>query len=593
MGHRSSDVDEVQKISTSIFVINFPDQFYAKDVWKVCNQYGNVVDAFILNRRSKSGKRFGFVRFIKIFDVDCLVNNLCMNWVKRFKLYANIARFQRPPLKNSNTKFINKAKKKSVPGVVYKDSRVYGYSNSYAHIVKIGPQSQSVEEENKPAIVLDETCVNQQDYSTSLMGKVKEFGSLTKLKTEASKEKFKANVGIGSWFSQLEHASNLFHKDERVTWGDLLHVKDQDEGYFNSKRFCIKTNLVENIFESFKIITQGKVLWVRAKEVSGWIPDFLEDDEEEIDSDDEIRDEELHDESACMHNHATMEGESDVEEVSETIFENKQYQAHKKDDLNVRHNDIRLEDPFNIYDLLKKKQDNIIGGSSLDNMNSKIHSHGDFNEVCKNAERYGSIFNVQVADAFNSFILAAGLEVVPLGGCSFTWCHKLATKMSKLDHFLIPEVQRVVDAGMFRGISMGPSLHLSNLFYADDVVFIGHWSDSNIYIIVQVLECFYRASGLCINLNKSILMGILMANVIVDQAAAKIGCVTLEAPFSYLGSKVGSLMSRVQSWNEIVNNLVAQLSNWKMKTLSIGGILTLLKSRFDVHLSYVVVQSSH
>ncbi|GJR60157.1 RNA-directed DNA polymerase, eukaryota, reverse transcriptase zinc-binding domain protein [Tanacetum coccineum] len=257
-----------------------------------------------------------------------------------------------------------------------------------------GPQSQYVEEENKPAIVLDETCVNQQDYSTSLMGKVKEFSSLTNLKvvlankgfdniklkymggfwvmiefqTEASKEKFKAKVGIGSWFSQLEQASNLFHIYERVTWVDIEGIPLKDDGYFNSKRLCIKTKLVENIFESFKIITQGKVLWVRAKDVFGWIPDFVEDDEEESDSDDEIREGELHDEGAGMHNHATVEGESDVEDVSETIFENEQYQALKKDDLNVGQNDIRLEDPFNIYDLLNKKQDNIIGGSSSDNM---------------------------------------------------------------------------------------------------------------------------------------------------------------------------------------------------------------------------------
>ncbi|GJZ06469.1 hypothetical protein Tco_0540262 [Tanacetum coccineum] len=72
---------------------------------------------------------------------------------------------------------------------------------------------------------------------------------------------------------------------------------------------------------------------------------------------------------------------------------------------------------------------------------------------------------------------------------------------------------------MFRGISMGPSLHLSHLFYADDVVFMGHWSDSNIDTIVQVLECFYRALGLRINMNKSKLIGILVVNVIVDQAA--------------------------------------------------------------------------
>ncbi|GJT37028.1 RNA-directed DNA polymerase, eukaryota, reverse transcriptase zinc-binding domain protein [Tanacetum coccineum] len=139
-------------------------------------------------------------------------------------------------------------------------------------------------------------------------------------------------------------------------------------------------------------------------------------------------------------------------------------------------------------------------------------------------------------------------------------------------------VQRVVDACMYRGISMGSCLHLLHLFYADDVVFMGHWSDSNTDTIVQELESFYRASGLRINMNKSKLTGISVANDNVDQAAAKTGCVTLKAHLSYLGSKVGGLMSRVQSWNEIVNNLVARLSNLKMKTLSIGVRLTLLKS---------------
>nr|GEW40329.1 RNA-directed DNA polymerase, eukaryota [Tanacetum cinerariifolium] len=43
-------------------------------------------------------------------------------------------------------------------------------------------------------------------------------------------------------------------------------------------------------------------------------------------------------------------------------------------------------------------------------------------------------------------------------------------------------------------------------------------------------------------------------------------------------SKVGCLMSTSQSWNEIVNSISARLSTWKMKTLSIGGRLTLLKS---------------
>ncbi|GJZ99122.1 hypothetical protein Tco_0671673 [Tanacetum coccineum] len=48
--------------------------------------------------------------------------------------------------------------------------------------------------------------------------------------------------------------------------------------------------------------------------------------------------------------------------------------------------------------------------------------------------------------------------------------------------------------------------------------------------------------------------------------------------FAIEGIKVGGMMSRINSWDEIVNKLLARLSKWKMKTLSIDGRLTLLKS---------------
>ncbi|GKC97871.1 RNA-directed DNA polymerase, eukaryota, partial [Tanacetum coccineum] len=44
-----------------------------------------------------------------------------------------------------------------------------------------------------------------------------------------------------------------------------------------------------------------------------------------------------------------------------------------------------------------------------------------------------------VSDIFNNFIINAGLEEVPLGGSAYTWCHKSASKMSKLDRFLVSE----------------------------------------------------------------------------------------------------------------------------------------------------------
>ncbi|GJU98233.1 RNA-directed DNA polymerase, eukaryota, reverse transcriptase zinc-binding domain protein [Tanacetum coccineum] len=217
----------------------------------------------------------------------------------------------------------------------------------------------------------------------------------------------------------------------------------------------------------------------------------------------------------------------------------------------------------------------------IDNWNGEVVIMGDFNEVHKQAERYGSIFNVQGADAFNSFILAMGLEEVPL---DFNVMAKLMKKMKYLKEKIhvwikvkkdrsknirktlkaeLAKIDLLLDKGegnsnvLYKRIFISKLLQeldklesievaqkakikwaikvdenskyyhgilnkkrsqfaIRGILVDDDAVFMGHWSDSNIDTIVQVLECFYRAS------------------------AEKIGCVTLEAPFSYLGSKINA-----------------------------------------------------
>ncbi|GJY69285.1 hypothetical protein Tco_0472267 [Tanacetum coccineum] len=108
------------------------------------------------------------------------------------------------------------------------------------------------------------------------------------------------------------------------------------------------------------------------------------------------------------------------------------------------------------------------------------------------------------------------------------------------------------------------------MFCADDAIFVGQWNESNINTIVHVLDCFHRASGLRFNMSKSKFLRISVHADKVDQAAKKIGCVTLKTPFIYLGSKVGGFMSRIQSWNKTVEGMVTRLSKWNMKILSIG-----------------------
>ncbi|GKC18050.1 RNA-directed DNA polymerase, eukaryota, nucleotide-binding alpha-beta plait domain protein [Tanacetum coccineum] len=84
-----SKEDQVNRISKSGFVTNFPDSFGSRDLWSLCEVYGKVVDVFIPNRKSKAGKRFAFVRFIRVEDMDRLIGNLCTLWVGRFHLHAN------------------------------------------------------------------------------------------------------------------------------------------------------------------------------------------------------------------------------------------------------------------------------------------------------------------------------------------------------------------------------------------------------------------------------------------------------------------------------------------------------------------------
>ncbi|GJT52964.1 RNA-directed DNA polymerase, eukaryota, partial [Tanacetum coccineum] len=50
-----------------------------------------------------------------------------------------------------------------------------------------------------------------------------------------------------------------------------------------------------------------------------------------------------------------------------------------------------------------------------------------------------------------------------------------------------------LDAGLFTGIKINSMVNLSHLFYADDAIFLGQWSELNIDSLVRVLDCFFRA----------------------------------------------------------------------------------------------------
>ncbi|GJR27712.1 RNA-directed DNA polymerase, eukaryota [Tanacetum coccineum] len=397
-----SKADQTMKISKSVFVSNFPDGFTTKDLWKICNDYGTVVDVFIPNKRTKVGKRFAFVRFIKVNNLDRLIENLNTIWIGRFHLFANPVRFERPnkPTPSARVDAV------PIPKIFKGTDQAKVASGSYVNVTS-GKSPASVYGPHispAPVLVLDESCVVEHDLSNHVMGKVKDANVISNLRNllmdegfdvgnmvylgglwvmfdcekEETKAKLIQHTGVNSWFSVLKNAIHDFVSEERIVWvdiegiplnlwsietfkriakkwGEVVDIEDNVVSSFGRKRICIKTKHHLSILESFKIIFKGKVYMVRAKELFTWCPTFLGLKEGEYKSDDES------DHGSIKVPAQSNSGEvnsrddelSDIEEVSETVFGNNSPSPtlHSADAASQE-----SEDPFNIYGILNKSK---------------------------------------------------------------------------------------------------------------------------------------------------------------------------------------------------------------------------------------------
>ncbi|GJS34375.1 RNA-directed DNA polymerase, eukaryota [Tanacetum coccineum] len=448
---------------------------FNQDLWKVCNDYGTIVDVFIPFKKSKAGKRFAFVRFIKVKELDRLVENLCTIWIGRFHIHANAAQGSLPPVKE----VVN----------------------------------------SEPSLVLDDTCIKEHDFSLSLMGKVKTVSSIPNLPiillnegfhnikitylgvmwvlfamdSLESKDKLLNHTGVNSWFLTIKEAYNSFVYDERITWvsieglpikawtinsfrkiaslwGEIVEWEDSNSFALSNKPLCLKTKIDVSINERRKIIIQEDI-----------IGENFVGNKDKIDS-------------------------SDIDRVSKSSFSHANDLVHDTSNNNVI--DHIGEQVQSLSSKLKER--NLNGGvsshHSKNSCSSKNKAGGSILEVMDEIVKVGqtmgynmeggilcvwdarvftkehvsksdyfvaimgtwvptstkllvisfyapqeitekqdlwyylrSLIESQGANAFNNFISLAGLIDLPLEGYTYTWAHKSAYKMSKLDRFLISD----------------------------------------------------------------------------------------------------------------------------------------------------------
>nr|GFB83314.1 RNA-directed DNA polymerase, eukaryota, nucleotide-binding alpha-beta plait domain protein [Tanacetum cinerariifolium] len=195
------------------------------------------------------GKRFAFVRFIRVDDLDRLVNNLCTLWVGRLHLQANVVRYERSPKSFSsarppNVKVPSSAKVNVIP------SSNRHFPSSFVAVVNDKQGFPALNSIDPPVLVLDDDCVIKEDLSRSVLGKVKVLSSIANLyiilnkegfadlqisylggswvkidlASDKSKNKLLLHKGVLSWFDVLKVATNDFVSSERIVWVDIKGI---------------------------------------------------------------------------------------------------------------------------------------------------------------------------------------------------------------------------------------------------------------------------------------------------------------------------------------------------------------------------------
>ncbi|XP_071740916.1 uncharacterized protein [Rutidosis leptorrhynchoides] len=140
-------------------------------------------------------------------------------------------------------------------------------------------------------------------------------------------------------------------------------------------------------------------------------------------------------------------------------------------------------------------------------------------------------------------------------------------------------LNQAVNNSIIQGVNIGSdNITVSHLQYADDTIIIGKWNKLEVRNTIKILKNFENLSGLKVNLNKSCVYGIGTTKNELTLLASWFGCKEGTLPFTYLGLPIGANMKRQSNWSPIIEKFNKRLTDWKAKTLSFGGRLTLIKS---------------
>ncbi|RVX01885.1 Transposon TX1 uncharacterized 149 kDa protein [Vitis vinifera] len=123
----------------------------------------------------------------------------------------------------------------------------------------------------------------------------------------------------------------------------------------------------------------------------------------------------------------------------------------------------------------------------------------------------------------------------------------------------------------------GQAVNITHLLFADDTIVFCEAKKESLLYLSWILLWFEAASGLKINLEKSMVIPVGEVEGVLDMAA-EIGCKVGQLPTVYLGLPLGAPNRASYVWDGVEEKMRRKLALWKRQFLSKGGRTTLIKS---------------
>ncbi|GJV13593.1 RNA-directed DNA polymerase, eukaryota [Tanacetum coccineum] len=293
----------------------------SNDLWILCNKYGKVADVYIAKKLSKMDKRFAFVRFLNVINIDSLEQSLASIWIGNHHVFASLARFGR----NSQSQNSKHIFKESISKGLHSNAHVN--RKTYVSVA----QDSNNRVANKPDrnfSLLDSDICSYDDASCMVMAKVRNpihIPYLRRMWSAEGFEHFKINYMGGSWvwiefqneetcmqfkcnkaikstIKEFTMVTGTFTLTERAVWveviglpmcawtpsaykkvasifGEILFLDNDPDEQKGSGKVCINSKVLDFIHDRVSVTVNGRDYSVLIKEIANWSPSILKSEE--------------------------------------------------------------------------------------------------------------------------------------------------------------------------------------------------------------------------------------------------------------------------------------------------------------------------